>query len=197
MLEMASLGSNILHSRAVEIAKKFNVKLYCTSTFSNEGGTYVISNTIENPIVTGMSLMKNQTRVSITNLPENHTLLQIIFEKLSQKFNVDMISLISIDNKINVSLSIIEEEMENFDKYLQKALQNIDNSKISYEHGYVKLSVVGIGMKTEKEVASRFFKSLQNIPIKLVTTSEIKISCLIEQKNTAKAIEALVKEFNL
>ncbi|AEX85021.1 aspartate kinase [Marinitoga sp. 1135] len=198
MLEMASLGAKVLHSRAVEVAKKFNVKIYCASTFLNEEGTYVIADNIENPVVTGMSILENQTQVTITNLPLDHEKVYNIFDKIAHKgFNVDMISIININNKLNLSFTIIEEEMEHFDRYLKEALEDVDGSEINYEHGYVKVSVVGIGMKTEKGVASRFFRALRNIPIKMVTTSEIKISCLIEKQYLSEAINSITKEFEL
>lgn len=198
MLEMASLGAKVLHSRAVEIAKKYNVKLYCASTFSDEEGTYVIADNIENPVVTGMSVMENQTQVTITNLPYDHAIIHNIFDKIAKKgFNVDMISIINFNNKLNVSFTIIEEETENFDRYLKEALSNFNESQVTFEHGYAKISVVGIGMKTEKGVASRFFKALEDIPIRMVTTSEIKISCLLDKKYLDAAIKSLIKEFDL
>ncbi|GAB6189700.1 aspartate kinase [Marinitoga arctica] len=198
MLEMSSLGAKVLHSRAVEVAKKYNITVYCASTFLEEEGTYVVADNIENPVVTGMSVMENQTQVTITNLPFNHAIIYNIFDKIAQKgFNVDMISIININNKLNVSFTIIEEEMEHFDKYLKEALVEFDDSQITYEHGYVKVSVVGIGMKTEKGVASRFFKALEDIPLRMVTTSEIKISCLLEKKYAEQAIKALTREFEL
>ncbi|MBM7559208.1 aspartate kinase [Marinitoga litoralis] len=198
MLEMASLGAKVLHSRAVEVAKKYNVKVYCASTFSEEEGTYVVADNIENPVVTGMSVMENQTQVTITNLPFDHAIIYNIFDKIAQKgFNVDMISIININNKLNVSFTIIEEEMEHFDSYLKEALSNFNESQVTYEHGYAKVSVVGIGMKTEKGVASRFFKALEDIPIRMVTTSEIKISCLLEKKYLDMATKAIIREFEL
>ncbi|WP_129407836.1 aspartate kinase [Marinitoga lauensis] len=198
MLEMSSLGAKVLHSRAVEVAKKYNITVYCASTFSDEEGTYVVTDNIENPVVTGMSVMENQTQVTITNLPFNHAIIYNIFEKIAQKgFNVDMISIININGKLNVSFTIIEEEMEHFDKYLKDALTAFNESQVTYEHGYAKVSVVGIGMKTEKGVASRFFKALEDIPLRMVTTSEIKISCLIDKKYLDNAIKALIKEFEL
>lgn len=198
MLEMTSLGAKVLHSRAVEVAKKYNVKVYCASTFSEEEGTYVVGDNIENPVVTGMSVMENQTQVTITNLPFDHAIIYNIFDKIAQKgFNVDMISIINIDNRLNVSFTIIEEEMEHFDVYLKEALMGLYDSQITYEHGYAKVSVVGIGMKTEKGVASRFFKALEDIPLRMVTTSEIKISCLIDKKYLEMATKALIKEFEL
>lgn len=198
ILEMASLGARVLHSRSVEIAKKYDVKIYCASTFSEEEGTYVVADNIEQPVVTGMSVMENQTQVTIANLPLNYSLVYKIFDEMAQKaFNVDMISIISINNKLNISFTIIEEEMENFDRYLKEALSSFDEISVNYERGYVKLSVVGIGMRNEKGVASRFFKSLRDIPIKMVTTSEIKISCLIEKEYMKKATDALIKEFDL
>jgi aspartate kinase len=198
MLEMASLGAKVLHSRAVEIAKKFNIKVYCGSTFSDGEGTFVIADNIENPVVTGMSVMENQTQVTISNLPYNYSAVYDLFEKIAERgFNVDMISIINLDNKLNISFTIIEEEINNFDYYLKEVLANFSQAQTFYEHGYTKISVVGIGMKTEKGVASRFFKALKEIPIKMVTTSEIKISALIDKDYISKTTGSLIEEFEL
>lgn len=200
MLEMASLGAKVLHSRSVEIAKKFNIKIYCGSSFINEEGTYVVNEdiVIEQPVVSGMSLTENETQVYIKNLPADYILVRKIFEKTaSAGLNVDMISIINTDQNLVVSFTIIESKRHLLDEALNRVFKDMDNFEIEYHTGFIKLSVVGIGMRSGIGVAANFFKALQGIPIKLVTTSEIKISCLIEEGYKQKAVEALVKEFNL
>jgi aspartate kinase len=200
MLELASLGAKVLHSRSVEIAKKFGIKIYCGSTFSNEEGSYVVdeNDIIEQPVVTGMSVMDNETQVTINNLPVDFKLVKNLFEKIAVAgLNVDMISIINYENNLSVSFTIIEDKKRELDKTLNKVLKELEGWKIEYAAGYVKLSTVGIGMKSSVGVASRFFKALQDIPIKLVTTSEIRISCLIEAEYKEEAVKAIVKEFEL
>ena len=200
MLEMASLGAKVLHSRSVEIAKKFDIKIYCGSSFINEEGSYVVNENIiiEEPVVTGCSVVENETQVFIKKLPVDYRLVKSIFEKTATEgLNVDMISIINTDSNLVVSFTIIESKREQMENALNKVFEGLDSYEIEFHSGYLKLSVVGIGMRSGIGVASSFFHALEDIPIKLVTTSEIKISCLIESQYKQKAIDAIVKEFNL
>ncbi len=197
MLEMSSLGAKVLHSRSVEIAKKFGITIYCGSTFSDEEGSYVMKKNIEQPIVSGLSVMDNQTQVTLSNLPLNYNLVQQIFEKVAKEgLNVDMISVIS-NTGLNISFTIIEEKKSHVAKALSLILKDMKGFNIHYNSGNSKISIVGIGMKSSSGVASKYFKALENIPIKLVTTSEIKISCLVEEKYKLKALKALTDTFEL
>lgn len=197
MLEMASLGAKVLHSRSVEIAKKYNITIYCASTFSEEEGSYVTTSNIEEPVVSGLSVMDNQTQVVITNLPHDYTLVQKIFEHVaSQDLNVDMISIIS-NSGLNISFTVIEDKRSHIEEALNHLLKDFHELNIHYHTGYSKISVVGIGMKSSSGVASRFFKALENIPVKLVTTSEIKISCLVEEQFKNDTITKLIDQFDL
>ncbi len=197
MLEMSSLGAKVLHSRSVEIAKKFNINIYCGSTFSDEEGSYVVDNYLEEPSVTGISSMDRQTQVTITKLPLDYTIIHDIFESVAKHgLNVDMISVIS-NSGLNVSFTIIEDEKHNFQAALSEVLQDLPKLNIKYQSGYSKVSIVGIGMKSSSGVAARYFSALKDIPVKLVTTSEIKISCLVEEKYKNDAMQALIKMFEL
>ncbi len=197
MLEMSSLGAKVLHSRSVEIAKKYNIKIYCGSTFSDEEGSFVVEDYLEQPSVTGLSVMDNQTQVTISKLPLDYTLVHDIFESVAKHgLNVDMISVIS-NSGLNVSFTIIEDEKHNFEKALSDVLKDLPKLNIQYHSGYSKISIVGIGMRSSKGVAAKYFKALKDIPVKLVTTSEIKISCLLEEKYKNQAMQSLIKIFDL
>jgi len=197
MLEMSSLGAKVLHSRSVEIAKKFGITIYCGSTFSDEEGSYVMKKNIEQPVVTGLSVMDNQTQVTLSNLPLDYTLVHQIFEKVAKEgLNVDMISVIS-NGGLNISFTIIEDKKSHVSKALSQILKGMKGLNIDYSSGYSKISIVGIGMKSSSGVASKYFMALVGIPVKLVTTSEIKISCLVEEKFKDKAVKALVSAFEL
>lgn len=200
MLEMASLGAKVLHSRSVEIAKKFGIKIYCGSTFSDEEGSFVANENIiiEQPEVTGCSLMENQTQVFIKHLPVDYSLVRRIFEKVAlEGLNVDMISIINSESNLVVSFTIVESKKKHLQAALNKVLSDLKDWDVEYHTGNVKVSIVGIGMRSGIGVASTFFKALENIPIKLVTTSEIAISCLIGDEHKQAAVDALVKEFKL
>lgn len=197
MLEMSSLGAKVLHTRSVEIAKKFNIHIYCGSTFSDEEGSYVVDDYLEQPSVTGISSMDKQTQVTISKLPLDYTIIHDIFESVAKHgLNVDMISVIS-NSGLNVSFTIIEDEKHNFQKALSEVLQDLPKLNIQYHSGYSKVSIVGIGMKSSSGVAAKYFNALKNIPVKLVTTSEIKISCLVEEKYKNDAMQSLIKIFEL
>jgi aspartate kinase len=197
MLEMSSLGAKVLHSRSVEIAKKFGITIYCGSTFSDEEGSYVMKKNIEQPIVSGLSVMDNQTQVTLSNLPMDNNLVQQIFEKVAKEgLNVDMISIIS-NSGLNISFTIVEEKKTHVAKALKLILKDMRGYNLHYKSGYSKISIVGIGMKSSSGVASKFFKAMEKIPVSLVTTSEIKISCLVEEKYKEKAVKALVSTFEL
>jgi aspartate kinase len=200
MLEMASLGAKVLHSRSVEIAKKFGITIYCGSTFSNEEGSYVVGENkmIEQSLVTGCSVMENQAQVFLRNLPVDYGRIKKLFEKVALVgLNVDMISIINTGDNLELSFTIIEEKKKYLEAALKKVFKGLEKWEVVYHTGFVKLSIVGIGMRSGIGVAATFFKAMKRIPIKLVTTSEIAISCLIENKYKNAAVKALAKEFNL
>lgn len=198
MLEMASLGAKVLHSRSVEIAKKYGITIYCASTFSNEEGSYVMEENIEQPLVSGLSIMDNQTQVIISNLPVDYTIVNKIFQSAAdQNLNIDMISVIGNNSTLNVSFTIVDDKKEHIDEALSHLLKDFDQYNLHYLSGFSKISVVGVGMRSSSGVASKFFKALENIPIKLVTTSEIKISALVEEKDKLDAVKALTGIFEL
>jgi aspartate kinase len=200
MLELSALGAKVLHSRSVEIAKKFNINIYCGSTFSDEKGSYVMSedNIIEKAVVTGFTVQENQTQVILKNLPLDYSLIRKLFNKVAVAgFNVDMISIITDENGLNVSFSIIDENEKSIGNAIKKVLKDLSKYIVEFHPGFIKVSVVGIGMKSSTGVASDFFTAMKNIPFRLVTTSEIKISCLIEKKYLRAAVKSITKKFKL
>lgn len=200
MIEMASLGAKVLSSRSVEIAKKFNVPIYCASSNSYEEGSLVVSadQLIEEPVVTGLSVSNNQTLVTIYNLPLDSAIVFSIFDEVyKQNFNVDMISLIQTKLNLHLSFTILSEKKESLDTALRNLCEKYSDSHIEYHEGYSKVSIVGIGMRSSPGVARRLFKVLKPYHIQMVTTSEIKISCLVMQKDIKNIVKAIAEEFDL
>lgn len=200
MLELSASGAKVLHSRSVEIAKKFNITIYCGSTFSDEKGSYVMSEDkiIEKEVVTGLTVQENQTQVVLKNLPLDYSLIRKLFHKVAVAgFNVDMISIIADENGLNVSFTIIDESKKSLATAIKKVLKDLSKYTMEFYPGFIKVTVVGIGMKSSTGVASDFFTAMKNIPIRLVTTSEIKISCLIEKVYLSEAVKSLAKKFKL
>jgi aspartate kinase len=199
-LELSSLGAKVLHSRAVELAKKYNVKLYCASSFTDKEGTWVVDKLpewLEQPVVSGATIEKDQVKVTLNDLPKDNKEIEKIFEILSDKnINIDMISMITSENNIHLSFSVLNDLRET----IEESIKTIDPTiEISYQGMFDKVSIVGVGMKSSPGVAARFFKviSENNIIPELVTTSEIKISVLVSKEKSEKLLEKLVEEFSL
>lgn len=200
MLELSASGAKVLHSRSVEIAKKFNITIYCGSTFSDEKGSYVMSEDkiIEKEVVTGLTVQENQTQVVIKNLPLDYSIIRKLFHKVALAgFNVDMISIISDQDVIDVSFTIIDESKKSLSNAIKKVLKDLSEFTVEFHPGFAKVTIVGIGMKSSTGVAADFFTAMNKIPIRLVTTSEIKISCLIDKKYLSRAVKSLTKKFKL
>jgi len=202
-LELTALGAKVLHSRSVEIAKKYRIPVYCASSFVEEEGTMVVERLpewLEEPVVTGATISHGQIKVSISFLPKETEYITAIFEEVGKRsLNVDMISLVPSNGKVFLSFTILEDHKDDLDEALRNALKNVEGWKSSYEGGFAKLSIVGVGMRTSPGVAARFFSALKRVGVtpELVTTSEIKISCLVPEEDAEKALKAVVDEFDL
>jgi len=203
MLELASLGAKVLHSRAVEIARKYDVSIYCASTFSDEGGTFVVHKLpewLEQPVVTGVTANSDQTKVTISNLPNDINLISSLFVNMAERdINVDMISTVNDNGHSYLTFTFVSGEFDLVKRTVEKTLKNVKGWKLSRDNEVEKVSVVGVGMQSASGVAGRFFSALSRGGIKLLgtTTSEIKISVLVHSSESRKAIEALAEEFEL
>lgn len=201
MLELASLGAQVMHSRSIELAQKYGIPIYVGLSNSDIKGTVIreVNNmNMESKPVTGIATSDEDVAVTIQNISADINILSTIFENIgSRRINIDMISQTSpIDGKVNVSFTIPREN-------LIDSLEIINNltteNKVMVDEDITKFSVVGLGMKTTSGVAARMFKifSENNIEIKMITTSEIRITCAIKIEDKLKAIQVIAKEFNL
>ena len=202
MLELASLGAKVLQNRSVELAKKLSVKLYAKSTFDENGtGTLITEeeNIMEKPIVSGIALDKNQARVSIMGVVDRPGIAGEIFEALANgDINVDMIIQTTGHNsQTNMDFTVPENELEET-KVIMDKLSN-DYAGVEYDKAVVKVSIVGVGMKSHSGVASTAFKTLanENINIMMISTSEIKISVIVEDKYSELVVKALHSAYEL
>lgn len=201
MLELSSLGAQVMHSRSIELAHKYQTTLYVAKSCSKIKGTYIrgTSNmeSMENKIITGIAVSDSDISISLENIEFDINLLSNIFENIAnEKINVDMISQTSpFNQKISLSFTIPSDEKNEALSILEKL--NLREFKI--DESITKFSVVGIGMKTTSGVAAKIFKIFKenNISIKMITTSEIKITCAIDKKDKQKAVELVAKEFYL
>jgi aspartate kinase len=198
MLELAALGAKVLHSRAVEVAKRYNVKLYCGSTFSDERGTYIVAQLpewVEQPVVTGLAVDRRQTQFTLKGLLHTENVLSALFEALTGVANVDMITALGND----ISFTVKEADREWVDSAVRKKLENHAGWDIEIVDDVTKVSAVGVGMSTATGVAGRFFSALRRgkIDVLSVSTSEINISALLNTNQSDQAVMSLAKEFDL
>ena len=202
MLELASLGAKVMQSRSVELAKKLNVDIEVKSSFKPEvKGTLITkeSKDMEKVLVSGIALDKNQARVSIFGVEDRPGISAEIFKKLADNnINVDMIvQNVGKDNKANLTFTVPQTELELTKQVLKEYTDKAES--VEYDDSIAKVSVVGVGMKSHSGVAAKAFETLanENINILMISTSEIKISMIIDEKYGELAVRALHKAYEL
>ena len=203
MLEMASLGAKVMQPVSIQDARLNRIDIEVKSSFKNKSGTLITkrSNIINNKIVTGISSTQNDSKVSLIGVKDKPGVAAAIFKPLSKNLvNVDMVvQNISANGKeTDLTFTIKTDDLNKTKKIIQEN-KNINYRKLVFEKGVSKISVIGVGMITTPGVTFRMFQTLANkqINIKVISTSEIKISVLIDKKNTQRALIALHKEFKL
>jgi len=201
MLELSSLGAKVLQNRSVELAKKLKVKLYAKSSFSDNEGTLITeeSNNMEEVLVSGVVLDKNQARVTLRGVSDRPGIAAEIFSKLADaNINVDMIiQNVGTDGSTNLGFTVPQSELDNA-KALMESFDH-DIAGMDYDEHVCKVSVVGVGMKSHSGVAAKAFTALaeNNINIQMISTSEIKVSMIIDEKYGELAIRTLHEAYEL
>ena len=199
MLELASLGAKVLQNRSVELAKKLNINLVTRSSFNENDGTLITGEKkMEGAIISGIALDRNQARVTIRNVDDKPGVAAKIFKILStQETNVDMIiQNIGTDGVANIGFTVPENELNQ----TLKVLSNLDDSfSVESDSNIVKVSVVGIGMKSHSGIAALAFETLakNGINIQMISTSEIRISIIVEAKYGELAVRILHEAYEL
>lgn len=205
MLELASLGAKVLQNRSVEMAKKLNVNLVSRSSFTPDiEGTLITQErtkeeTMEQPVVSGIALDKNQVRVGMYGVADKPGIASSIFTALADdNINVDMIvQTVGTDAKTNLDFTVPSTDLEKTKILMEKF--KADTQNIDYNDSICKVSIVGVGMKSHTGVASKAFSALaqSNINIRIISTSEIKISMIIEEKYAELAVRSLHDVYQL
>lgn len=200
MLELASLGAKVLQNRSVELAKKLNVKLVTRSSFNENSGTIITSEEkMEQALVSGIALDKNQARIVLRRIEDKPGIAASIFTTLAKKdINVDMIiQNVGHDGTTNLGFTVPQNELKNASEAMRELLGS--DVVIESDSDIVKVSVVGVGMKTHSGVASAAFEALANegINIQMISTSEIKISMIVSSKYAELAVRTLHKVYKL
>jgi aspartate kinase len=203
LLEMAGSGAKVMQSRAVEFAKKFGVEFEVRSSFNKSTGTITMeeSASMEDVVVRGISLDRHQAKLTIAGVPDKPGIAGRIFSNVAAAhIIVDMIvQNASIAGTTDISFTIHEDELENARKILMPVVGEIGAKRLNTSSGMAKLSVVGIGMRSHSGVAARMFECLGRggINIQLVSTSEIKIAVVIDEKDAERAARLIHAEFDL
>jgi aspartate kinase len=203
MLEMASLGAKVLEIRAVEFAMKYNVPVYVRSTFSDKRGTMVVAETkdMEKVLVSGVAYSKNEARVTIKKVPDRPGIASSIFKPVFESgIVVDMIvQNTSEDGLTDITFTVPKPDFYRTMKLVGRVAQEIGAEKVMGDEDIAKVSIVGVGMRTHAGVANKMFAALaaENINIIMISTSEIKISVVIQEKYLELAVRILHKAFGL
>ncbi|PAF43500.1 aspartate kinase [Helicobacter sp. 11S02629-2] len=199
MLELASMGAKVLLNRSVELAKKWNVKLYAKSSFSEDVGTLITGedNIMEKPIVSGIALNKNQARVSLYGVSDTPGIASHLFNTLANaNINVDMIvQTVGRDGKTNLDFTVPKDELEK----AKLCLATYKDATLEFDTEVAIVSIVGVGMKSHSGVAAKAFKALadENINIMMISTSEIKVSVLVDIKYAELSVRILHSIYEL
>ena len=204
MLELSSLGAKVLHTRSVQIALKYNVKVQVLSSLKGKNGTMLINEdrSLESQIIRGIAHNSNDALITLIGVKNEPGISALIFNALSkQSINVDMIvqSGSSLDKEVTFGFTINKADVSKTKTIMQNLKEKLSIKKIIVNTSICKVSVVGLGMKTNAGIANKMFSELakNNINIHVISTSEIKISVLIDDKYKELAIRSLHQKFKL
>lgn len=203
MLEMASLGAKIIDPRAVELGSKYGVPIYIALNTGESLGTYIkeFDESMETKVITGLTVSDDDLMVTISNVLYSTKNIYTIFQRLSQmNINIDMISQTApVHGYVNISFTALKSSKSLILKFIKELELTLKDIKTTIQEDITKISVIGLGMKTQSGVAANIFKIFADLDIKFqqVTTSEIRISYTINTKDKEKAIIGIAKEFNL
>ena len=206
MLEMASLGAGVMHARAIELGSKYNAEIYVASSIHDVPGTLIKEgdsnmSPMEQQAITGLAIDNDELMVSLKNVPFDMNITAQFFSDLAKKsINIDMISQTApVYGAIDISFSAPIEDLSELRKILYDFMEKYPQVEMDINKEISKLSVVGIGMRSQSGVAAKFFQLLadNNIPMLMITTSEIRISCVIPSELRDTAVMATADAFDL
>jgi aspartate kinase len=203
MLEMASTGAKVLQIRSVEIAAKYDVPIHVRSSFNNNPGTIVCKEdpTMERFVVTAIAYDKNEAKIAVRHVPDKPGIATKLFAPIAEaNINVDMIvQNVSEEGTTDLTFTVPKADLKKALQIVSKTAQEIGAKKIDSDEKISKVSIVGIGMRSHAGVAAKTFKVLakEGINIQMISTSEIKISVVVEDKYTELAVRSLHEAFEL
>ena len=205
MLELASLGAKVLQIRSVEIAMKYGVKVHVRSSFNDTTGTIVTKedSLLEGVVVSGVAYDKGEARVHVVGINDKPGVAAELFEKIAEKnISVDMIVqnvTTATEPQASITFTLAKTDLARAKPYIEEIGKGLGAREVRYDEDVVKVSIVGLGMRSHAGIAAKMFRILANegINIQAIATSEIKISCLVAAKYTELAVRALHDGFGL
>jgi len=204
MLELSGLGASVLQTRAVEFAKKYNVPIHVRNSQNESEGTWIVAETptMEHIVVSGAALKKDLIRVTVKNVPDRPGVAAKIFSDIAAANIVvdDIIQNVMDDNTANISFTVEHGDLHDVKPVCDRLCKELGGKSTAIYHDQLaKVSVVGVGMRTHTGVAQRMFKALADAKINIqnITTSEIKISCIIDKEQGPKALQIIHDAFEL
>jgi len=203
MLEMASLGAQVMQARSIEVAKKFNVPLHVRSSFTNNPGTMIIKEVkkMEDVVVSGITLNRNEAKITLCGVPDKPGVAVKLFKELAEaEVSVDMIvQNVSHTRQTDISFTIAKAESAKAGRITKKVAGRINANEVLLDEDIARVSIVGVGMKSHHGVAAKMFKVMADnkINIEMISTSEISISCIIKKRFAETAVKKLHEAFGL
>ncbi|HOX10055.1 MAG TPA: aspartate kinase [Candidatus Omnitrophota bacterium] len=203
MLELASLGARVMQPRSVEYGKRYDIPIHVRSSFSNNEGTVICkeAKSMEKIDVSGLALQKDEAKITICDVPDKPGAAAVIFKELgSNNIVIDMIvQNVGRTGTTDVSFTVLTEDIEKTMRIAKRVAREIGAGEVIKDESIAKISIVGIGMRSHAGIAARMFKALasKKINIEMISTSEIKISCVIDKKHAEQALKTLHDEFGL
>lgn len=203
MLELASLGAQVMQARSIEVAKKYDVPIVVRSSFTYREGTMITKEirVMEDVLVSGVTLNKDEAKVTVLDVPDKPGVAATIFKELAKAgINVDMIiQNISHTRRTDVSFTVVKSDLSKTIKVMKATADRIGAGGVIQDEDIAKVSIVGVGMRSHSGVAAYMFEALaeDNINIEMISTSEIKISCIIRRAHADRAMRAVHKKFAL
>jgi aspartate kinase len=203
MLEMASLGAQVMQARSIEVAKKFGITIHVRSSFKEAQGTLILkeADKMEDFVISGVTLNRNEAKVTVCDVPDKPGIAAKLFRELSREgINVDtIVQNVSRTGYTDVSFTVALADLAKTKKVTQKFSARIHAGNVLADEDIARVSIVGVGMKTHSGVAAGMFEALaeKKINIGMITTSEISISCIIRKKDAEKAVRSIHSKFGL
>jgi len=203
MLEMASLGAQVMQARSIEMAKRFNIPIHVRSSFSKEEGTMIVKKTsaLEEVVVQGVTSSKSEAKITICAVPDQPGIAAKIFTEISKSgVSVDIIvQNVSHTRHTDISFTVPKANLTKASNAAKKIAKKIKAGEVQFDKNIARISIVGSGMRSHHGIAAAMFQTLakNKINIEMIATSEISISCIIASGQANKAVKALHKKFQL